>query len=64
MRDDFARKNLSPPDEIMVRERYLGKEVDALNLPTIKDFIRFLAAASCAKIVELPTVDSINAYIE
>jgi len=48
----------------MVRERYLGKGVDAPDMPTVKDFIRFSAAASRGKIVELPTVDSINAFTE
>jgi hypothetical protein len=48
----------------MVRERYLGEGVDAPNVPTVKDFIRFSAAASRGKIVKLPTVDSINAFAE
>jgi hypothetical protein len=46
----------------MVRERCPGKGVDAPDVPTVKDFIRFSAAASRGKVVELPTVDSVNAF--
>jgi hypothetical protein len=52
------------PDEAVVRERYLGKGVDAPDLPIVKEFICFLAAASYGKIVELPTISSINTYRE
>jgi hypothetical protein len=48
----------------MVRERCLGKGVDAPDVPIVKDFIRFSAAASRGKIVELPTVDSVNTFAE
>jgi hypothetical protein len=41
----------------------MGKGVDAPDLPTVKDFVRFLAAISSGKIVELPTADSTNAYV-
>lgn len=53
----------SPPDEAMVRERCLGKGVDAPDLLMVKDF-RFHAASSSGKIVELPTADSVNAFAE
>jgi hypothetical protein len=62
--EDFARSGLPPPDEAMVRERCLRKGVDAPDVLTVKDFIRFSAAASRGKIVELPTVDSVNAFTE
>jgi hypothetical protein len=67
MREDFARRCLPPPDEAdeaMVRERCLGTGVEALDVETVKDFIRFHASASRGKIVELPTVDSVNAVAE
>jgi hypothetical protein len=48
----------------MVRERCLGKGVDALDLATVKDFIRFHAASNSGKIVELPTADLVNAFAE
>ena len=64
MRKDFTRRNLSPPDETIIRERYLKKEIDISNLFIIKDFIRFLAVISCDKIIALPTIDFINIYIK
>lgn len=48
----------------MVRERSLRKGFDAPDVPTVKDFIRFSAAASRGKTVELPIVDSVNAFAE
>jgi hypothetical protein len=55
MWENFIRRNLFFPDEIMIRKRYLRKEVDAPNLFIIKNFIRFLAVVNCGKIVmELP----------
>jgi hypothetical protein len=57
MQKDFARRGLPPPDEATVRGRYLGEGVHAPNLATVKDFARFLAAASNGKITELPTGD-------
>jgi hypothetical protein len=62
--EDFARSGLPPPNKAMVREHCLGKGVDAPDVPTVKDSIRFSAAASRGKIVELPTVDSVNAFAE
>jgi hypothetical protein len=62
--EDFAWSGLPPPDEAIVRERCLGKGADAPDVPTVKDFIRFSAAASRGKIVELPTIDSVNAFAE
>jgi hypothetical protein len=64
MREDFAWRGLPPPDEGMVRERCLGKRVNASDLPTAKDFIRFHAAVSRGKIVELRTADFNNAFAE
>jgi hypothetical protein len=62
--EDFARSGLPPPNKAMVREHCLGKGVDAPDVPTVKDSIRFSAAASRGKIVELPTVDSVNSFAE
>ncbi len=64
LREDFTRRGLTPPDEATVRERYLGEKVDAPDLPIMKDFIRFHAASSSGKIVDLPTPDSVNAFAE
>jgi hypothetical protein len=64
MREDFVRRGLPAPDEAMVRERCLRKGVEAPDLATMKDFTRFSTAASKGKIVELPTADSVNTFLE
>jgi hypothetical protein len=64
MQEDFARRGLPAPDETMAREHCLGKGVNAPDLATVKDFVRFHAAASRGKIVDLPTVDFINTFLE
>jgi hypothetical protein len=60
----FCTKKLFFLDEIIIRERYLGKEIDISNLFIMKNFIRFLAAVNCGKIIALPIIDFINIYIE
>jgi len=52
------------PTKPWVRERCLGKGVDAPDVPTVKDFIRFSAAASRGKAAELPNFDSVKAFAE
>jgi hypothetical protein len=47
----------------MVRERFLGKGVDAPDLATVKDYLRFRVATGRGKIVEKPTADSLNAFV-
>jgi hypothetical protein len=64
MREDFARRGLLAPSEAMVRESCLKKGVEAPDLAAMKDFTRFSAAASKGKIVELPTADSLNTFLE
>jgi len=64
MRRDSARRGLRPPDEATVRERFLGEGVDAPDLATMKDFIRFRAVTSRGKIVKEPTADSVNTFAE
>ena len=46
IREDYARKGLSSPDEDIARSQYLGKGVPALDLVTVKDFLRFYVATS------------------
>jgi hypothetical protein len=41
MQRDSARRGLSPPDESIARERCLKKGVDAPDLASVKDFLRF-----------------------
>jgi hypothetical protein len=62
MQRDFARRGLHPPDEAVARERYLGTGADAPDLATVKDFLRFIAATSKAKIVEQTTPESVNTF--
>ena len=46
------------------RTRLSLRRVDAPNLTTVKDFLRFHIATSRGKIVEKPTVDSVNTFAE
>jgi hypothetical protein len=62
MKKDSAQRGLPAPDEAMVRERYLGKGVEAPDLATVKDFLRFHSAASHGKIVENITAKSVNTF--
>jgi len=52
MKEDALQKGLPVPDEAAVRERVLRKNVEAPDLATVKDFLRFHAAASKGKIRE------------
>lgn len=64
MQKDSARRGLPPPDEDMARERCLRKGVDAPDMVTVKDFVRFYVATSRGKIVRQPTADTINTCAE
>jgi hypothetical protein len=64
MQRDFAQQVLPRPSEAMARDRCLGSGVQAPDLATVEDFLRFHAATSCGKIVTKPTADSINAFAE
>ncbi|KAJ4507488.1 hypothetical protein HRR83_004066 [Exophiala dermatitidis] len=63
MRQEYAQKGLSPPDEETARRQYLGQNVTAPDLATVKDFIRFYIATSKPQLdkeEKRPTADSIN----
>ena len=47
-----------------VRERVLRKNVEAPDLATVKDFLRFHVATSKNKIQEEVTCDSLNTFAE
>ncbi|OAG42721.1 AdoMet-dependent rRNA methyltransferase SPB1 [Fonsecaea monophora] len=67
MRNENAQKGLSPPDEEMARRQYLGQNVTAPDLATVKDFIRFYIATSKPQLdkeEKRPTADSINIAAE
>jgi hypothetical protein len=57
---DSLQRGLPILDEADARLYYLYKGVDAPDLITIKDFLRFYIVTSCGKIVEKPTADSVN----
>jgi hypothetical protein len=64
MKEDALHKGLPVPDEAAVRDRILKKHVDAPDLATVKDFLRFHAATSKGKIREKITCDSLNTFTE
>jgi hypothetical protein len=64
VKEASLQKGLPVPDEAVARERVLGKDVEAPDLATVKDFLRFHAATSKGKIVERPTSESLNTFAE
>jgi hypothetical protein len=64
MKEDALQKGLPAPDEAVVRELVLAKNVEAPDLVTVKDFFRFHAAAGKGTIVEQTTCDSLNTFAE
>ena len=59
----FRRAFLLPMNAV-VRELVLAKNVEAPDLVTVKDFLRFHAAAGKGMIVEQTTCDSLNTFAE
>ena len=64
MKEDGLQKELSVPDEAIIRERVLRKDVETTDLSTLKDFFRFQAAASKGMIREKATCHSLNTFAE
>jgi len=64
MKEDAHLKELLVPDEATVRERVLGKNMEAPDLTAVKDCLRFHAATSKRKVVEIMTCDSLNTFAE
>jgi hypothetical protein len=62
MKEDALQKGLPAPNEAVVRELVLAKNVEAPDLATVKDFLRFKAAAGKGMIVEQTTCDSLNTF--
>jgi hypothetical protein len=60
----LSRRDFLPPDEAAVRERVLAKNVEATDLTTVKDFLRFCAAKGKGKTAEQTTPDSLNSAAE
>jgi hypothetical protein len=63
MRRDDIQRGLSA-DEATARERYLSERASAPDLAMVKDFLRFYVATSRGKIVQQPTADSVNTFVE
>ena len=64
MKEDALQKGLPVPDEAALRDRVLKKHVNAPDLATVKDFLRFHAATSKGKIKEKISCDSLNTFAE
>jgi hypothetical protein len=64
MKEDALQKGLPVPDEAAVQDQVLKKHVDAPDLATVKDFLRFYAATSKGKIREKISCDSLNTFAE
>ena len=65
MREDCARRGISPPNEETARREHLRPGDAAPDLATVKDFLRFYIATSRPQLdAERPTVDSINSVPE
>ena len=62
MKKNALQRGLPVPNETAVRERVLQKHVEAPDLITVKDFLRFHAAISKGKIKERITCDSLNTF--
>jgi hypothetical protein len=58
------RRGVTPPDEKTVREYYLDKGVEAPDLTTVKDFLRFHANVMRGKIKQISTDESLNCFAE
>jgi hypothetical protein len=64
MQQDAVQRELPAPDEEAAREQCLRPRVEAPNLATVKDFLRFYIATSRPRLTEKPTTDSIDAVAE
>jgi len=64
MQKESLHRGLPIPDEANARLRCLREGVEAPDLATIKDFLRFHIATSRGKIVKILTADSVNTFAE
>ena len=64
MQRDSVQRGLPPPDEDSARQCCLRSGVEAPDLATVKDFLRFYIATSRPQLSKIPTVDSINTVAE
>jgi hypothetical protein len=59
MQRDYAQQGLPLPDIHLAREHCLRLNIDAPDLATVKDFLRFYIATSRPILTDKPTADSI-----
>lgn len=64
MQQDAVQRGLPAPSEEAAREQCLRPGVEAPDLATVKDFVRFYIATSRPRLTEQLTVDSINTVAE
>jgi hypothetical protein len=64
MKEDALREGLPIPNEAAVRDRVLRKHVEAPDLVTVKDFLRFHTATGKGKIRKIITSNSLNTFAE
>ena len=64
MRRDTERRHLPLLDEGIAREDCLQPNIAAPNLVIVKDFIYFYIATSRSKLINKPTINSINIVVE
>jgi hypothetical protein len=64
MQQDHAEQGLPLPDEHLAREHCLRPSIDAPDLATMKDFLRFYIATSRPMLTKKPTVNSIDTVAE
>ncbi len=64
MKEDALQKGHPVLDEAAIRELVLHRDVEAPDLATVKDFLRFHAAVSKGKIQGRTTSDSLNTNAE
>lgn len=64
MKQDAVQRGLPAPHEETAREQCMRPGVEAPDLATVKDFMRFYIATSRPRLTEQPSVDSINTVAE
>jgi hypothetical protein len=64
MLGDSAEQGLPFPNKHLAQEHCLRPNIDAPDLATVKDFLRFYIATSRPVLTKKPTVDSINTVTE
>ncbi len=64
MQRDYAQQGLPLPDAHLAREHCLRPSIDAPDLATVQDLLRFYIATSRPLLTQEPTVDFVNTVAE